>query len=258
MLLKSRVLERIDLPNLRYITSTGDVFPPSHIQRLKDLLPQTNIYPMYGLTECKRVSIVPGGKLRGREFSVGLPLPGTQVSIVDITGSKVLPGTIGELIVRGPHVMAGYWNDPVETARRFRRNNETEDVLLFTGDFFWMDEDGFLYFTGRDGSFIKSHGQKVSPPEIESFLATIDGISEAAVVGVPDPVVGEFVYAFVYLIEPGYLCSQDIKNKCKNSLAPIERPKYIEISNTPLPKTLNGKINRLRLQQLAQRTLARK
>lgn len=251
LLLRSRLLERVDLPDLRYITSTGDVFPPSHIRRLHELLPYVTIFPMYGLTECKRVSIMPQGQLDGRESSVGLPLPGTHVSIVDGNGREVPRGIVGELVVKGSHVMAGYWNDPVETERRFRRDDSPGEILLYTGDFFQMDEDSFLYFVGRDGTFIKSHGQKVSPAEIESFLCDISGIAEAAAIGVPDPILGESVYVFVSLVEPQILGSQDIAEQCKNALSPTERPRHIEISESPLPKTANGKIDRRRLQQMA-------
>ena len=117
MLLRSRLLERSNLPSLRYITSTGDVFPTSYIEQLRKLLPQVTIFPMYGLTECKRVSIVPRDQLSGHESSVGLPLPGTNVLIIDEMGQPVPHGQVGELVVRGPHVMAGYWNNPEEKAK---------------------------------------------------------------------------------------------------------------------------------------------
>lgn len=251
LLLRSRLLERVELPDLRYITSTGDVFPPSHIRRLRELLPHVALFPMYGLTECKRVSIMPRGQLDRRESSVGLSLPGTHVSIVDEHGHKVPPGAVGELVVRGPHVMAGYWNDPVETARRFRRDSSTGETSLYTEDLFRMDKDGFLCFVSRGGAFIKSHGQKVSPAEIESLLYEIDGVAEAAAVGVSDPVLGESVCVFVCLTEPESVTSLDIADRCRHALSPIERPRRIEILDSPLPKTANGKIDRSRLRQMA-------
>lgn len=251
MLLRSRLLERVSLPDLRYISSTGDVFPPSHIRRLRELFPHTTIFPMYGLTECKRVSIVPQGKLDGHESSVGLSLPGTQVSVVDEDGRASPPGVVGELVVWGPHVMAGYWNDPEGTARRFRRDDSTGEILLYTGDFFRMDRDGFLYFMGRDEIFIKSHGQKVSPAEIETFLCEIEGVAEAAAVGVPDATLGESVCVFVSLVKPGCVTAEDIAEQCKHALSPVGRPERIVLLDSPLPKTSNGKIDRAQLRLMA-------
>lgn len=251
LLLRSRLLERVDLPDLRYITSTGDVLPPSHVRLLHELLPHVTIFPMYGLTECKRVSIVPAGQLDGRESSVGLPLPGTQVAVIDTDGREVTPGAVGELVVRGPHVMAGYWNDPVETKRRFRHEQRTAETSLYTGDFLWQDKDGFLFFVGRDGTFIKTHGQKVSPSEIEAFLCEIDGIAEAAVVGVPDQVLGESAWVYVYLSRAGCMTHADILERCKALLSPIERPRHIEILQCPLPKTAHGKTDRGYLRKMA-------
>lgn len=252
LLLRSRVLERVSLPDLRYITSTGDVFPASHIRQLRRLLPTTTVFPMYGLTECKRVSIVPRGELEGRESSVGLPLPGTSVSIVDGEGEEVPIGVTGELIVKGPHVMRGYWKDPVETSKRFPFDESTGERCLCTGDYFEMDREGFLYFIGRDGTFIKSHGRKISPAEIENFLCAVDGVSEAAAVGVPDAVLGEAVHVFVSSTKAEELVRLEVGRQCKSGLAPIERPRKIAVLRTPLPRTKNGKIDRKRLKQVAQ------
>ena len=251
MLLRSRFLERVELPDLRYITSTGDVFPPSHILRLRELLPHTTVFPMYGLTECKRVSIMPQGYSNNYKSSVGLPLPGTQVSIVDETGQEVSPGVVGELVVRGPHIMAGYWNAPEETAQRFRQDDSTGEVLLYTGDYFREDGDGFLYFVGRGETFIKSRGEKVSPAEIESFLCTLKGVAEAAAVGIPDPVLGESICVFVSTTRPGVVDSASIAEQCRAVLPPSTRPRRVIILESFLPKTANGKTDRARIRLIA-------
>lgn len=252
MLLRSRLLERVELPNLRYLSSTGDILPAAHIRQLQRFLPNTTIFPMYGLTECKRVSIVPKGCLAGRESSVGLPLPGTSVLVVDENGHPCPPDVMGELTVRGPHVMAGYWNDPQETARRFRRDAQTGELMLLTGDLFRMAEDGFLYFEGRTETFIKSRGQKVSPAEVESALCEIPGVVEAAAVGVPDLVLGEVVCAFVSVSKPGVIVEPDIVEHCRRTLPPAARPGHIVILESPLPKTINGKIDRPKLRVIAK------
>jgi len=255
LLIRSKLLERIDLPNLRYITSTGDVFPSSHIKRIKKILPDTTVFPMYGLTECKRVSIMPKGKLNGFEDSVGLPLPGTRVSIVDSDGCLLQPGEVGELVVSGPHVMAGYWEDINETEKRFRQDSATGNRVLFTGDLFTIGQNGFLYFVGRSEQFIKSRGHKISPAEIENFLCEIDGVAEAAVVGVEDPTLGEAIFAIVSLNKPGILSQSGIISLCKKNLKPAICPSYVEILHSTLPKTKNGKLNRKKLREIATKIL---
>lgn len=257
LLLRSRLLERVDLPDLRYVTSTGDILPPSHIRALRDLLPHVTIFPMYGLTECKRVSIMPEGGLEGHESSVGRPLPGTRVGIVGADGLPAPANATGELIVRGPHLAAGYWNDPVETERRYLRDERTGEIALHTGDLFRQDAEGFLYFVGRDGTFIKSHGQKVSPAEIEAVLCEIDGVAEAAAVGIPDPVLGEAVWAYVSLSGMRSVTDLEIMERCSALLSPVERPRHVEILQTALPRTANGKIDRRCLNQMAMNSISR-
>ncbi len=250
MLLRSRLLERSPLPSLRYITSTGDVFPTSYIQELRRLLPNVTIFPMYGLTECKRVSIMPRDQLIGHESSVGLPLPGTNVLIIDEMGQAVPPGEVGELVVRGPHVMAGYWNNPEETAKRFRLDISKSETVLHTGDNFYTDGDGFLYFVGRREMFIKSRGHKISPLEIEATIYKMKGVIEAAVVGIPDPILGESIWAFVSLTNSECAGPSEITDYCRNNLSLVARPSHVMVLKS-LPKTINGKIDRIRLCELA-------
>ena len=107
------------------------------------------LFSMYGLTECKRVSYLPPGELDRRPGSVGIAIPGTRVDVVDDNGNSLPRGQVGELVVRGPHVMRGYWERPEETARRFRQDRKTGERVLYTGDLFRLDLDGFLYFVGR-------------------------------------------------------------------------------------------------------------
>ena len=256
MLLRSRLLERIKLPDLRYITSTGDVFPKAYILELQKLFPGVDIFPMYGLTECKRVSIMPMGKLKGHESTVGLPLPGTHVFIINRNGSQVSDGETGELVVSGPHVMAGYWNDPEETALRFRKNVNTGDIELYTGDIFRRKEDGYLYFVGRDETFIKKHGQKISLVEIENIITEFDGIAEVAAVGVSEPEYGESVCVFVSRYESSNLTAKDISEQCRHFLTSIEIPKNIIILDKSIPRNSNGKIDRARLRLIATEKIA--
>lgn len=250
MLLRSGLLERIDLPDLRYITSTGDVFPISYLKQLQKLFPHTLIYPMYGLTECKRVSIVPDGEWERHPGSVGLPLPGTAVFVMDELGNKKAPQTLGELVVKGPHLMNGYWNDDTETNRRFKTDASGERILM-TGDYFRIDVEGFLYFEGRNENFIKCKGHRISPLAIESILINIEGVLEAAVVGVPDNLLGESIFAFIYLDRNQDISLTYVKQICKENLSPIECPTQYKITNEPLPKTPNGKLDRKELRRIA-------
>ena len=126
---------------------------------------------MYGHTECKRVSYLPPEQVDARPTSVGVPIPGTEAWIEDEDGNVLGPDEVGELMVRGAHVMQGYWNDPELTAERLRPGRWPWERVLATGDLFRTDEEGYLYFVGRRDDIIKSRGEKVAPREIEEVLA---------------------------------------------------------------------------------------
>ena len=140
-------LSAYDLSHLRYITNTAAALPPSHIMEIRAKFPWATLYSMYGLTECKRTLYLPPDQLDHRPGSVGVAIPGTEVWIEDENGNRLGPGEIGELVVRGSHVMQGYWNNPEVTARWYRPGRYPAERLLYTGDLFKMDEEGFL-FTG--------------------------------------------------------------------------------------------------------------
>jgi acyl-CoA synthetase (AMP-forming)/AMP-acid ligase II len=168
-------------PLLRLMTSTGAAMPEATLNGLRRLIPTLRVQLMYGLTECKRVSIMPPDEDLTRPGCCGRPLPGTEVLVVDHDGARLKPRAVGEFVVRGPHVMAGYWRAPEATAQRFRR---VEGLFpqLNTGDYGWLDEDGYLYFVGRRDDIYKQNGFRVSAIEVESAALRIHGIGEAAVV----------------------------------------------------------------------------
>ena len=190
-------LSRFDLSSLRYLTNTAAALPVEHIQRLRDCLSLGRLYSMYGLTECKRTLYLPPEELDRRPGSVGIAIPGTEVWIEDEDGNRLGPGEVGELVVRGSHVMQGYWNNPEATARWYRPGRYPAERLLYTGDLFRMDEDGFFYFVARKDDIIKSRGEKVAPKEVEHVLYQLPGVVEAAVIGVPDDLLGQAIKAFV-------------------------------------------------------------
>ena len=243
LLLQLRDLKKHDFSALRYVTNTAAALPVPYINRLRETFPQAKIYLMYGLTECKRVSYLPPEEIDRRPTSVGKAIPNTEVYIVDEDGRRLGPGVVGELVVRGSHVTLGYWGAPEETARVFRPGPLPGERVLHTGDYFKMDEDGYLYFIGRKDDMIKSRGERISPKEIEDVLYGLEGVIEAAAVGVPDAILGEAVKA-VLVLRPGVnLSERQVRAYCSERLEDCMVPKIVEFWPA-LPKTLSGKINK--------------
>lgn len=243
MLLNLKNLDKYDFSSLRYITNTAAALPVSHIRRLKELLPRTKLYSMYGLTECKRVSFLPPDELEKRPSSVGRGMPNEEVYIVDENDRRVPPGVTGELVIRGSNVMMGYWEMTEETGKCVRQGRYPGERVLYSGDLFRMDEEGYLYFVARKDDIIKCKGEKVSPKEIENVLYSLDGILEAAVIGVPDEIFGQAIKAFVTLEKGSPLTGKEILLYCSQHLENYMIPKYIELIDS-LPKTETGKINK--------------
>jgi len=229
--------------SLRYITNTADALPQSHIERLKRIFSGARIFSMYGLTECKRVSYLPPDEIDRRPGSVGKAIPGTEAFIVDENGARVGPDVIGELVVRGNHLMRGYWEMPEETAKMLRPGEFPGDTLLYTGDLFRADGDGYLYFVARKHNIIKSRGEKVSPREVEDVLYGIEDVVEAVVIGEPDPILGQSIKAFVVLKESSALTETNILGYCSRHLEDHMVPQRIEFVKE-LPKTASGKIQK--------------
>jgi long-chain acyl-CoA synthetase len=230
-------------PHLRYITNTAAALPPAHILRLQALFPGSRIYSMYGLTECKRCTYLPPAELARRPGSVGIAIPGTEAYVVDEHGERAKPGEVGELVIRGAHVMKGYWENPEATDKALKPGPFPWEKVLHTGDLFRTDADGFLYFVGRKDDIIKSRGEKVSPKEVENVLYALPGVREAVVIGVPDPILGQAVKA-VLALEPGCdLTAQNVIRHCARHLEDFMVPKLVEF-RAELPKTESGKISR--------------
>lgn len=239
-------LSNYDLSSLRYLTNTAAALPPSHIAEIRDKFPWVTLFSMYGLTETKRTLYLPPDQLEYRPSSVGIPIPGTEAWIEDEHGQQLATGQVGELVVRGRHVMRGYWNAPEKTAARFRPGPLPGERLCYTGDLFRTDEDGFFYFVARKDDVIKSRGEKVPPKEVEQILYALEGVQEAAVIGVPDPVLGQAVKAFVVLNSGSSLTISDLLHHCRANLEDFMVPRFVEL-RAELPKSTNGKINKLEL-----------
>jgi len=231
-----------DLSRLRYITNTAAALPPSHIQALRRKFPQAALFSMYGLTETKRTLYLPPEQLEERPASVGIPIPGTEAWLEDETGRRLPPGSTGELVVRGRHVMRGYWNKPAATARRFRPGPTPGERLCYTGDIFRQDAAGYFYFVSRKDDIIKSRGEKVPPREIESVLYDLPGVRAALVVGVPHPVLGEAIKACIVRADPA-LTEADVLRHCRTRLEDFMVPHIVEF-RASLPRTASGKLTR--------------
>ena len=243
LILQMRDLQPGAFPDLRYITNTAAALPPAHIARLRELFPGVRLYSMYGLTECKRCTWLPPSELSTRPGSVGIAIPNTEAYVVDEAGVRVAPGVVGELVIRGPHVMKGYWRDDAATDRALKPGPHPWEKVLYTGDLFRADADGFLYFVGRKDDIIKSRGEKVSPKEVENVLYALPGIREAAIVGVPDPVLGMAIKAVVALEDGAAITRDDVIRHCARHLEDFMIPKVVDF-RAELPKSENGKINR--------------
>lgn len=229
--------------NIRAVTNTAASLPADYTPLLRQIFPKALIFRMYGLTECKRVSYLEPEEVDRKPTSVGKAIPGTEMFLLSPEGKPVAPGEAGILHVRGPHVMAGYWNKPEQSAKMLVDGEFPGEQVLNAQDWFVMDNEGFFYFKGRSDDIIKTRGEKVSPVEVENAIYSISGIKEAAVVGVDDDMLGSAIKAFVVLAEGANITERDIIKRCMAKLENFMVPKYIEFRKT-LPKTDTGKISK--------------
>lgn len=226
------------LPKLRAVTNTGDRLPRAHVEQIRKLLPNVGVYLMFGLTECKRVSIMLPSELDAHPDAVGRPLTGTECRVVGDDGQPLAPGELGELVVRGRHVALGYWRAPEESKLRFRRSIDAAREM-WSGDFVRMDADGFIYFHGRRDALLKHRGYRISPLEIEETACQIAGVSEA---GVAQKDADGSLHLFVAVHQDG-LTQQAIVDALRSKLEPVKVPDQVHVVDA-LPKTGNRKIDR--------------
>lgn len=237
---QSPLLERYDLSSLRLITSAAAALPPAHSLALRRRMPRAQLCVMYGQTECKRISYLDPAELEAHTDAVGRGLSGQEHRVVDAEGNRVPPGEVGELIVRGPHVMRGYWRKPAETAQKLR-HLDAGGPWLFTGDAFTEDDTGLLRFVGRNDEIMKIGGNKVSPVEIERVLCQMPGVLEAAVLGIPDEQWGQVAAAFIVMAEGSSLTAEELKRHCSQRLRGYMVPREFCFRKS-LPKAPSGKI----------------
>ena len=232
----------LDLSSVRLVSNTGAAVNLYHLNIIQKRLPNATMYSMYGLTECKRCSYICGEQLKQKPGSVGLAIPNTEIWIVDDQGNKLPANEIGEIVIRGGTVMKGYWNKPQQTKKILRDGPINGEKVLYTGDYGLKDHDGYLYLKGRMDEVLKSRGMKVIPKDIETFLMNIEGIKEAAIIGVPDQRHGIVLYAYVANEANSNQDKAIIMALCQQ-LVPSQRPEQVIVLNQ-LPKTTNGKIDK--------------
>ena len=241
-------LAKQPLPDLRYITNTGGAMPQTTLATLRQALPTTNVVLMYGLTEAFRSTYLPPSELDRRPTSMGKAIPDTEILVLNEEGKLCKPGEVGELVHRGPTVSMGYWGRPEDTARALRPNpllpRELGDCerVCYSGDLVKMDEDGFLYYVGRRDTMIKSSGFSISPTEVEEVLYKSGQVRGAAVIGVPDDVLGQSIKAFVVPSNGHGLDAERLLAYCGEHMPRYMVPKTVEVLDE-MPKTSSGKVD---------------
>ncbi|GJE80750.1 AMP-binding protein [Methylorubrum thiocyanatum] len=243
-------LAKADLSALRAITNSGGSLALPTIERLRARLPHTAIVLMYGLTEAFRSTYLPPEEIDRRPDSIGRAIPETEIFAVTTGGRRARPGEPGILHHRGPTVSMGYWNRPEDTARvlvpdPFPPPGSAPGLVCRSGDLVVEDEDGFFRFIGREDTMIKTQGFRVSPTEVEAALMETGAFRAAAVIGLPDPSLGQRIHAVTVPAEdaPG---TADVLQGLRKALAPHLVPRTIE-AVAALPTTPNGKVDYKRL-----------
>ncbi len=241
-------LQKQRFPHLRYITNTGGAMPQTVLATLRQALPTTRIFLMYGLTEAFRSTYLPPEELDRRPTSMGKAIPDTEILVLNEQGQLCKPGEVGELLHRGPTVSMGYWGRPEETDKVLRRNpllppemGDSEKVC-YSGDLVKMDEEGFLYYVGRRDTMIKSSGFRISPTEVEEVLFQSGKVREAAVIGIPDEVLGQSIKALVVPRDGETVDPDALIAFCAERMPRYMVPKAVEILDE-LPKTSSRKVD---------------
>ncbi|MDH6695590.1 class I adenylate-forming enzyme family protein [Streptomyces sp. MAA16] len=223
---------------LRLLTNTGAALSQPTMTALRAALPDLRIQVMYGLTECKRTAIMPPDGDLDRPGSCGLPLPGTEVFVIDDDGNRLPAGEIGQLVVRGPNVMAGYWRRPELTAERFPRAEGLFPELR-TGDYGWQDEEGYLYFSGRRDDLYKERGFRLSTTEVEAAATRVDGVTSAAVL----PPEGKRTALLAVVAD---ITADEVREGMRDHIEPFKIPRRC-VRLDALPTNGNGKVDRRKL-----------
>ncbi|MWC29851.1 class I adenylate-forming enzyme family protein [Paenibacillus sp. MMS18-CY102] len=247
-LLKSTRWKPETLSSLRQLIVVGGPVSPEHLQRLQELLPWTAIMPCYGLTEASpRVTYLPAHRLADKPQSVGIAVDGVTINIY-ANGIPVKSGIVGEVVVNGPNVMLGYWDDPAASAAVLTANG------LSTSDMGYLDEEGFLFISGRKDNALNVGGHTFFAEAVEKQLSEHPLVQDVAVAGIDDSVWGQRLLA-VIVMDGSTMDEAEGRSKlfayCQERLPAVQRPKEIYIAEQ-LPKTTTGKLDRKALQTIVK------
>src|SRR5882762_862063 len=237
ILLRRSSLRKTKFPHLRYVQQAGGHLAPAFIRELREALPGTQIFVMYGQTEATaRLSYLPPELLDSKLGSIGKGIPGVNLRVLNESGREVMPGEVGEIVAEGKNIARGYWQEAQETAASFRNGR------LYTGDLATVDDDSFIYIVDRAKGFIKCGGRRVSCHQLEEQLLEFEELLEAAVVGVQDDILGEAVKAFVVPRHHGsYALEERLRQYCKEHFPLQLNPREIVVLPS-LPKNSAGKV----------------
>ncbi|KKB61284.1 hypothetical protein WM40_24095 [Robbsia andropogonis] len=243
------------LASVRMVTNTGAALTSKHMDVVRDVFPDARLFSMYGLTECKRCTYLPPEDLERKPKSVGMAMPNTEIIIVDDDHRQCAPGVVGQLVVRGATVMRGYWRRTELTARRIGVHPVYGDRALYTGDFGYLDQDGYFFFVGRADETMKIRGRKVSPLEVEAAIRVFPGVADVAIAPVPQPATVDDAFVAFVRGPFGDDFEELMEAEAHSRLAAYHRPlRFFHVRN--LPTSTNGKVDRKRLVQMAQEQLA--
>ncbi len=232
-----------DLSGLNCLTQAGGAMSPALTHRVRTAFPTARLFVMYGQTEAtSRISWLHPEDLERKLGSVGTPVQGVEWKIVREDGENAVAGEDGDVWVRGPNVMLGYWDNPEATASVLHQG------WLRTGDMGHLDEDGFLFLLGRRGDMIKTGAHRVHPSDVEEVISEIPGITEVAVVGIDDEIMGQVIKAFVVASDQPPRAEDRIKAHCRQRLASYKIPRHIAFVDS-LPRTASGKVRRFQLTE---------
>jgi acyl-CoA ligase (AMP-forming) (exosortase A-associated) len=229
---------------LRRLTNSGGRLPTSVVRRMREMFPVGEIYLMYGLTEAFRSTYLDPAFLDEHPDSIGTAIPFAEIMVARADGSTAAAGEAGELVHTGPLVAKGYWNDPARTAERFKPAPPASaygGTAVWSGDQVRSDEQGLLYFVGREDAMIKTSGNRVSPTEVEEAAIASGLVAEAVALGYPDERLGE---AIALIVRPtGEADDAALRNRLKRELPNFMQPSAI-VWRDELPKSPNGKLDR--------------
>ena len=245
ILLRNSSLKRKSFPDLRWVQQAGGHLAPSFVRELREALPGTRIFVMYGQTEATaRLACLSPECLESKAGSIGKAIPGVKLRVLNDLGEEVKPGETGEIVAEGDNIAQGYWRAPADAASAFREGR------LYTGDLATVDDERFIYVVDRAKEFVKCGGKRVSCRQLEDSLLEFDGLLETAVVGVPDDVLGEAVKAFVVPRQQDADGLEDrLRHFCKSHLPYQLIPREIVVMRS-LPKNSSGKVLRAQLKTI--------